>query len=190
MFAVGKSSRGDAVRDQHGAVMSSNREDEAEGLGVEMDAVGDDFGRDGGVPQADSQDARIPVVNRPHRVEEVGCVRGASRHACPRFGRGCVRVPHRGPNAVPSQLRDHRPRPGELGRQRHYPHPSLGGGEQLAQLGRVGVADPVRGLGALAFGIDVWPLHVNAKNGSAGPGADGGLHRPFQGPHELPMRHR
>ena len=130
-----------------------------------MHPVEDELHDDVGPGQRGADDAGVAVVERPHRVEEVGDAPHAEVERLVRLLGARVRVARRDGDLAQEQPLDHRARAGELGRERDQPD----GARVEEPLEELEIRVPPRcgGVDPEAQGRQEGPFEVGAEN--AGP---------------------
>ena len=140
--------------------------EEADDLGIEVDAVDDRLDDDVGAHQRGADDSRVAVTERPHRVEDVGDRAHAAVERRVGLGRRRVAVPERDRDAARVEQVDQLERARELGRERHQPHGTCR--EQALEQRRIGVAPRRQAVRAEAPRGEERALEVDAEDAWAG----------------------
>src|ERR1700752_1586104 len=84
-----------SVADQEHALEAFRAQEDLDGGGIDVVAIGDELGRHGRVRQHRADDAGIAVRKRAHCVEYMSGVRYAAFNRCYRLFVGRVRMAHR-----------------------------------------------------------------------------------------------
>ena len=166
MVAVAIVSRSDCVGDQRDAAWTGDADGHFQHRWRDMFKIGDQLDRYALIEQQRRDGTWLPVMQRWHRIKEVGCNTRADidgllddRHV--RTG-----VPNRHDCSRSDDLRDCRESAINLGRQRH--HRDLAAGKQLDQLI---VGNPAQNGGVMGSRVlrsQPWSLEVNAVQRAIG----------------------
>ena len=166
MLAIAVVSRSDCVGDQRDAVWTGDADGHFQHRWHDMFKIGDQLDRHALIEQQRRDGTWLPVMQRWHRIEEVGCNTRAGIDGLLDDRRVRTGVPNRHDCSRSDNLRNRGESATNLGCQRH--HRDLAAGKQLDQLV---VGNPAQNGGIVRAAVGLrqpWPFEVNAVQRAVG----------------------
>ena len=166
MIAIAVVSRSDCVGDQRNAVRAGNTDGHFQHRWRDMFKIGDQLDRHALIEQERCDGSWLPVMQRWHRIEEVGCNTRASIDGLLDDHRVRTGVSNRHDYSGSDELWDRSERAIDLRCQGH--HRDLAAGKQLGQLI---VGNPTQSGGIVCAAVgrrQPWPLTVDTNERAVG----------------------
>ncbi len=166
MVTIAVVSRSDCVGDQRDAVRAGDTDGHFQHRWRNMFKIGDQLDRHALIKQQRCDRSWLPVMQRWHRIEKVGCNTRAGIDGLRDDRRVCTGVSNRHDCSCSDDLWDRRERAIDLRRHRH--HCDLAAGKQLGQLI---VGNPTQSGGIVCAAVgrrQPWALQVDANERAVG----------------------